>query len=128
MKNSIRNVAALLVVWFVRTADAQTESAPPEKKLPLPGEVFRVEGRTAFVILAALGVTALGQAVLLFVRVPSRSLFLASSVLGLGFAVILVRAGLESRGAVLSAGLIMVVVAVSVLAAVVSGFGVRTVR
>lgn len=83
---------------------------------------------TAFVILAALGVTALGQAVLLFVRVPSRSLFLASSVLGLGFAVILVRAGLESRGAVLSAGLIMVVVAVSVLAAVVSGFGVRTVR
>lgn len=30
---------------------AQTsESAPPEKKLPIPGEVFRVEGRVAFVI------------------------------------------------------------------------------
>ncbi len=50
MTNSMRIVTALLVVWFVRTADAQTEATPPEKKLPLPGEVFRVEGRTAFVI------------------------------------------------------------------------------
>jgi pimeloyl-ACP methyl ester carboxylesterase len=34
---------------FAATASAQTE-APPEKKLPLPSEVFRVAGHTAFVI------------------------------------------------------------------------------
>lgn len=44
-------VPALLMVFFVQAAEAQTtERSPPEKKLPMPGEVFRVEGRTAFVI------------------------------------------------------------------------------
>ena len=51
MKNTKQIVAALFVVLLVRVAEAQTtETAPPEKKLPMPGEVFRVEGRTAFVI------------------------------------------------------------------------------
>ncbi len=51
MKQTKRIVAALLVVLFVRAAEAQTtETSPPEKKLPMSGEVFRVEGRTAFVI------------------------------------------------------------------------------
>ena len=51
MKNTKQIIAALFVVLLVRVAEAQTtETAPPEKKLPMPGEVFRVEGRTAFVI------------------------------------------------------------------------------
>lgn len=51
MKSPYRIVAVLLVVLGVRVADAQTtDPAPPEKKLPMPGQVFRVEGRTAFVI------------------------------------------------------------------------------
>ena len=51
MKNTKRIIAALFVVLLVRVVEAQTtETAPPEKKLPMPGEVFRVEGRTAFVI------------------------------------------------------------------------------
>jgi len=82
----------------------------------------------AFVILALIGVIALGQAALLFVLPPSRRLFLASAVLGLVFALVGVRATLESRGAVLSAGPIMVVVAVSLLAALVSAIGARTTR
>ncbi len=41
----------LIVVLSARAASAQTETIPPEKKLPLPGDVFRVEGRTAFVIV-----------------------------------------------------------------------------
>jgi hypothetical protein len=82
----------------------------------------------AFVILAALGVAALGQAAALFARPPSRTLFLASSILGFGVAVLGMLAGLESRGAVLSAGPIMAVVAVSVAAAVISVFGARNMR
>ncbi len=51
MKYPKRIVAALLFVLLARAVEAQTtETAQPEKKLPLPGEVFRVEGRTAFVI------------------------------------------------------------------------------
>ncbi len=51
MTNPKRILAAILVVLLVRVAEAQTtEKTPPEKKLPLPGEVFLVEGRTAFVI------------------------------------------------------------------------------
>ena len=51
MKNSMRIMAVLFVFVAVQAAEAQTtETAPPEKKLPMPGEVFRVEGRTAFVI------------------------------------------------------------------------------
>lgn len=42
---------ALLIVLAVRvTGTRATETVPPEKKLPMPGDVFRVEGRTAFVI------------------------------------------------------------------------------
>ena len=51
MKNKKRILTALLAILLVRVAGAQTtEKVPPEKKLPMPGEVFRVEGRTAFVI------------------------------------------------------------------------------
>ncbi len=51
MQNTPRILAAVLVVWLVSSAEAQTTgTAPPEKKLPMPGEVFRVEGHTAFVI------------------------------------------------------------------------------
>ena len=51
MKTSVQIMAVLFAVFLTRATDAQTtETAPPEKKLPMPGEVFRVEGRTAFVI------------------------------------------------------------------------------
>ena len=51
MKITPRIVAMLSVVLLVRAAEAQTiQAASPEKKLPMPGEVFQVEGRTAFVI------------------------------------------------------------------------------
>ncbi|MBC8115721.1 MAG: hypothetical protein H7062_15155, partial [Candidatus Saccharimonas sp.] len=51
MKTALRNLAAVFVVLAARAAEAQTtETTPPEKKLPMPGEVFRVEGRPAFVI------------------------------------------------------------------------------
>lgn len=51
MKNTKRMLGVLVVVLAAPFAEAQnTETAPPEKKLPIPGEVFRVEGRTAFVI------------------------------------------------------------------------------
>ncbi|MCY2956122.1 MAG: prolyl oligopeptidase family serine peptidase [Planctomycetota bacterium] len=51
MTNKKRFLTALIVLLLVRVADAQTkETAPPEKKLPLPGEEFRVLGHTAFVI------------------------------------------------------------------------------
>lgn len=44
-------VLAITCAMMPSAARAQTpDSAPPEKKLPVPGEVFRVEGRTAFVI------------------------------------------------------------------------------
>lgn len=47
----MRIIAALCIALLARVVDAQTnESNPPEKKLPMPGEVFRVEGRIAFVI------------------------------------------------------------------------------
>ncbi len=51
MKITTRIVAMLSVVLLVRAAEAQTiQAASPEKQLPMPGEVFQVEGRTAFVI------------------------------------------------------------------------------
>ncbi len=51
MQHSNRILAVLLVIFLAQAAKAQTtESAPPEKKLPMPGNVFRVDGRTAFVI------------------------------------------------------------------------------
>ena len=44
-------LVALSVSWVARVADAQNvDTAPPVKQLPLPGQVFRVDGRTAFVI------------------------------------------------------------------------------
>lgn len=53
MKNVARIVAVLLFVATARVAESQTTlNAPPEKRLPLPGEVFLVDGRTAFVIPA----------------------------------------------------------------------------
>lgn len=46
-----RTRAVLCVVLLVRVAEAQRpKTAPPEKKLPIAGDVFQVEGRTAFVI------------------------------------------------------------------------------
>lgn len=51
MKYGNRNLAAPLVVLLARDAAAQsTVTTPPEKKLPMLGEVFRVEGCAAFVI------------------------------------------------------------------------------
>ncbi len=51
MKNVTRIAAAMFVVLFVQVAKAQTNgTAQAEKVLPLPGEVFLVEGCTAFVI------------------------------------------------------------------------------
>ena len=51
MKTTKQIYAVLLIVWLARGAGAQSpEPTPPEKKLPMPGDVFRVEGRTAFVI------------------------------------------------------------------------------
>ena len=51
MKNTKRTRVLLCAVLLVRVAGAQTpETARPEKKLPIAGEVFHVEGRTAFVI------------------------------------------------------------------------------
>lgn len=51
MKITTRIVAMLSVVLLARATEAQTiPAASPEKKLPMPGEVFQVEGRTAFVI------------------------------------------------------------------------------
>lgn len=51
MKSTQRFLAALIVCLAATAAEAQNpESAPPDKKLPMPGEAFRVEGRTAFVI------------------------------------------------------------------------------
>lgn len=51
MKDTM-HILVWLVVWSAATAaEAQNPAAaPPDKKLPMPGEVFRVEGRTAFVI------------------------------------------------------------------------------
>ena len=52
MKTTMRMSVVLFVVLAARVVEAQTtNTVPPEKKLPMPGEVFRVEGRTAFVIL-----------------------------------------------------------------------------
>lgn len=46
-----RIIVVLLGVLLVQGAEAQGgEKTPPEKKLPMPGEVFQVEGCTAFVI------------------------------------------------------------------------------
>ena len=51
MKNTTCIVAVLCVAFSVQNAETQTtQTAPPEKTLPLQGEVFRVEGRTAFLI------------------------------------------------------------------------------
>ncbi len=51
MKNTKRILVLLIVCSAATAAEAQKpESPPPDKKLPMPGEVFRVEGRTAFVI------------------------------------------------------------------------------
>src|ERR1043165_7192126 len=41
----------LAACCFLAT-NALAQDAPPDKKLPLPGDVFRVEGHTAFVIPA----------------------------------------------------------------------------
>jgi len=49
----LRIVLALFVILLTRLVEAQSsESSPPVKTLPLAGEVFRVEGRTVFVIPA----------------------------------------------------------------------------
>ena len=51
MKNAQQITGALWCVLLAGAATAQTtETAPSVKDLPIPGEVFRVEGRTAFVI------------------------------------------------------------------------------
>ena len=51
MKNTTCIVAVLCVAFSAQNAETQTtQTAPPEKTLPLQGEVFRVEGRTAFLI------------------------------------------------------------------------------
>lgn len=42
-----KTLAALLVLWFT---PGWAADPVPEKRLPLPGEVFLVQGRTAFVI------------------------------------------------------------------------------
>lgn len=48
---TVRLTAVLFGVLLVETAEGQpAETDPPDKKLPMPGEVFRVEGRTAFLI------------------------------------------------------------------------------
>ena len=51
MKNTMRILVLLIVCSASTAAEAQnSETTPPDKKLPMPGEVFRVEGRSAFVI------------------------------------------------------------------------------
>ncbi|MDZ4684293.1 MAG: prolyl oligopeptidase family serine peptidase [Planctomycetaceae bacterium] len=53
MLNTKRLFCGLLVLCLARTTDAQApETAPTAKRLPLPGEVFRVADRPAFLILA----------------------------------------------------------------------------
>ncbi|MCX7423774.1 MAG: prolyl oligopeptidase family serine peptidase [Planctomycetia bacterium] len=51
---TVKNLLAIMAItcaMMAGTARAQlTDSATPEKKLPMPGEVFRIEGRAAFVI------------------------------------------------------------------------------
>jgi pimeloyl-ACP methyl ester carboxylesterase len=50
-RSLITILATLSITWVTRAAEAQnTDTAPHDKQLPLPGEVFRVDGRTAFVI------------------------------------------------------------------------------
>jgi len=51
MKTPLLALAASLVMPFIAIHAA--EAAEPQKALPLPGEVFEVAGRTAFVILPA---------------------------------------------------------------------------
>lgn len=56
IRHRITAVVALALGWSVGLAFAQEPSKsdsvkPPEKKLPLPGEVFTVDGRSAFLIL-----------------------------------------------------------------------------
>lgn len=49
MHRFLRREILFLLLSVMRTA-ASCEAAPPEKTLPLPGEVFRVDERVAFVI------------------------------------------------------------------------------
>ena len=51
MKTPLLALAASLVMPFIAIHAA--EAAEPQKALPLPGEVFEVAGRTAFVMLPA---------------------------------------------------------------------------
>ena len=45
-----RIILTLATIWLAPAATLHADDAP-QKSLPLAGEVFRVEGRTAFVIL-----------------------------------------------------------------------------
>lgn len=53
MKHSLQVLAIVAGLFMSRSATAENKlPTTPEKKLPLPGEVFLVEGRTAFLIPA----------------------------------------------------------------------------
>jgi hypothetical protein len=78
-----------------------------------------------FVLFAAMGIVAVTQSVFLFVRGPSRRLFLVSTALGLMFATAGVVAYFRSQGTLPGSSPVLVFVAMSTLIGLVSLIGSR---